>query len=211
MDSKDTQKVDKLFEQARKVPSRVSLEEVKSTLSQVEKTPTPFLIHLPSPRNSYEWGIAACILLLAGIAAVFFPGHPELPYDFRETQLTENTASPFMLLDTYQGEDISYWDTSQTPYPRLEAGMENIRCFQTYMEDTACYLTVALELGKPDFIKFALADLSGVVVSHLLTEGRQHQSDSSYNFDLCKLQSGKYDLLIETNQGDKLRKQIVLN
>ena len=210
MDIQDTPCVDKFFEEARKVPIPVSLEEVKSTLSHSQNSHRKGLAKSISFPN-WEWGIAACLILLLGIASVFLTTRNNPPTELHQTKWVENSSSPFMLLDTYQGEGISYWDTSQTPYPLLDGGIENIRCFQTYMEDTACFLTVALELGQPDFINFALADLTGAIVSQLLVEGRQHQPDSSYNFDLCRLQSGKYELLIQTTQGDKLRKQIVLN
>ncbi|MEM6629121.1 MAG: hypothetical protein AAF694_05590 [Bacteroidota bacterium] len=210
MDSQDSTCVDRLFEEARKVPVSVSVPEVKATLSHAAKPSKSSIFPFPTYSSQWQWGIAASIILLVGFVAVFFRGTPPPPANLHPVKLTEN-SSPFVLLDTYRGEEISYWDTSQTPYPLLEAGIENIRCFQTYMEDTACYLTVALELGQPDLIHFALADLTGAIVSQLLVGGRQYQSDSSYNFDLCQLQSGKYDLLIQTDQGDKLRKQIVLN
>ena len=214
MKGNEYSQIDELFEMARKVPVRVPLGQVKESLeknNQRSTKPLWFTPHLL--RSGGSLSLAASLTLIVGLSLLFL---------YRSTSggntsshsLVAMDVSPsqhFSLLDTYKAEPLSYWDTSSTQHVFSEISQRNINCIQTYLADTACHIYIALELGKPDLINFFIADLTGKIVRDLLIEKRQHRADSSYQFNLCHLASGRYELVLNTYEGDHIRKPIVLN
>lgn len=206
--------IDELFEAARKVPLRVPVDQVKENLGKNARGKRKPLWLSPDPlRSGWSLSLAASLALIVGLSLLFL---------YRSTSggntsshsLVAMDVSPsqhFSLLDTYKAEPLSYWDTSSTQHVFSAVSHQNINCIQTYLADTACHIYIALELGKPDLINFFIADLTGKIVRDLLVEERQHRADSSYQFDLCHLESGKYELVVNTYEGDHIRKPIVLN
>ncbi len=214
MNSKEFEYINKLFEAAQNLPTRVELNQVKETLKKAgsngKGTGSSFGSSLFSGR---QMSIAACLTLILGLAAWMFSLGPSKDSVSHATlvALDSNASNTFTLLDTYKGEPLSYWDTSSTHHGFSSISFKNIHCIQTYLADTACHISIALELGKPDLVNFFLADVSGKIIKSLLVEERQHQADSSYNFDLCQMKAGPYQLVVNTTQGDQIRKPIFLN
>jgi len=209
MDPHKSSSLDRWFEMARKAPVDMPLEAIKTHLKQSEHNAQPSqpLRGTGGSLWQHPWSlqVAASLVLLIGLTAwmVFFHNAAAPP--------PHEGESAFTLLDTYPGENLSFWDTVQAVSWSWEEEGKNVRCFDAYLADSACQITVALELGKPDLVNLVLADLTGTVVAQLLTHARQAQADSSYNFDLCTLKTGNYQLLVHTVTGDAFRKPVILN
>ena len=214
MNSKEFEYIDKLFEAARKVPARVELDQVKETLKEGRTKGKNLGTSFGALRFSdWQMSIAAGLTLVLSLTAwmISLESSGDSITPATQVALENRDSNPFALLDTYKGEPLSYWDTSSTHHGFSSISFKNIHCIQTYLADTACHISIALELGKPDLVNFFLADVSGKIIKNLLVEERQHQADSSYNFDLCQLKAGPYQLVVNTTEGDYIRKPIFLN